>query len=395
MVHIRPKMDGQKPPARDRTARRPNQNSEARIAGRGRLLLGSLLFFGLTLGIFAYQFGALRVAGDMPSWSELRWGYMLLMLLAVPVEPLAAGLRIWLVSRVIHPGLGLWTCVKTDLANIAVSMLTPSQTGGGAAQVYMLSRKGVRTGTALTLCLVSFAGTLAALLCTGLYSLLVSGSGHTAPFFATAGWVITPILLLIGVTLIWPQLFRSMLAPLCRISPRIRSQAERGRAASAPGEDAARKRIATWATTLIDLAETYRGDILSFARAGKTTFVCVCLLSVVILLARALLAYLCIRFLGLDASTLRGIIDAQLALIFVIFFAPTPGAAGLAEAASSTVLAHVLPEGFVPYYHLLWRFSTLYISAIAGACYLARTLLQDAGMFAGRRRRAARLEERR
>jgi len=110
-----------------------DSSAVSKIAGRGKLILGSMLFFGLTLGIFVYQFSSIPAGHDGPSWSELRWGYLILILLVIPTEPLAAGLRIWLLSRVLHPGLDPWTCIKTDLANIAVSMLTPSQTGGGAA----------------------------------------------------------------------------------------------------------------------------------------------------------------------------------------------------------------------------------------------------------------------
>jgi hypothetical protein len=37
-----------------------------------------------------------------------------------------------------------------------------------------------------------------------------------------------------------------------------------------------------------------------------------------------------------------------------------------------------MPIGFVPYYNLLWRFTTLYLPAIAGLFFLLRTIVQDA-----------------
>jgi hypothetical protein len=38
----------------------------------------------------------------------------------------------------------------------------------------------------------------------------------------------------------------------------------------------------------------------------------------------------------------------------------------------------VMPAGFVPYYNLLWRSSTLYLPAIAGLLFLLWAIGQDA-----------------
>ena len=75
-----------------------------------------------------------------------------------------------------------------------------------------------------------------------------------------------------------------------------------------------------------------------------------------------------------------------MALIFLVFFAPTPGGAGVAEGASLSIMAEVVPIGFAPYYNLLWRFSTAFLAAIAGLFCLLRALLQDARMVVRGRR---------
>jgi hypothetical protein len=40
-------------------------------------------------------------------------------------------------------------------------------------------------------------------------------------------------------------------------------------------------------------------------------------------------------------------------------------------------MAHLVPIGFVPFYNLLWRFSTLFIPACVGLLFLIRSLLRD------------------
>ncbi len=111
---------------------------------------------------------------------------------------------------------------------------------------------------------------------------------------------------------------------------------------------------------------------------GKVSFLWVCLLNFGFLLSRCLMPYLCLRFLGVEMSTLRHVIEVQMALTFLIFFAPTPGGTGLAEGASLSIMSEIVPGALAPYYNLLWRASTLYVAAIAGLFCLLQALVQDA-----------------
>lgn len=360
--------------------------------GSGKLLVGSLTFIALTVGILWYQFHRIQTGDAAPRWDQLRWGYFLLILLCLPVETLAAGVRMWVVCRILQPGVSLWTCIKAEWANAAISTLTPSQSGGGPGQIYVLNRGGARVGTALTICLLSFLGTMVGLLCMGLYTLLVSGIGHAGLLFRGAVWTLTAISALMVLGAAWPGGFRVALATGSRALGRMRGgQAHLhdwwppGDARTGPPVD----RMDPLTAKLADIIYTYRDDVRRFLRRGKVAFVWVCLLSLAFLFSRALMAYFCVRFLGVEASTLGHILEVQMALIFLVFFAPTPGGAGVAEGASLSIMAEIVPVGFAPYYTLLWRFSTLYLATIAGLLCLLRTLAQDAGGIIRHRRAGA------
>jgi uncharacterized membrane protein YbhN (UPF0104 family) len=114
----------------------------------------------LTIGIFWYQFHLIQAQGSSFEWSGLQWGYLVLILLFLPIDTVSGGLRIWVVSRVLEKGVSFWTCLKAEWANVGVSMLTPSQTGGGFGQIYMLTSGGARLGTAITVSLISFLDTM-------------------------------------------------------------------------------------------------------------------------------------------------------------------------------------------------------------------------------------------
>ena len=328
----------------------------------GKLVGGGLAFVVLTVGIFWYQFQRIQAADATPHLDELHWSWLLLIVLCLPIETLTSGLRIWVIGRVLHTGLDLWTCIKAEWANAAISALTPSQSGGGPGQIYILSRAGARVSTALSISLLSFAGTMASLVLMGLYSLVVLRLDRAGPLFAAAVW--TPIAIATAMALgaSCPGAIRLAITSGSRAVRRLRGR----------GSERLTAR-------LVEIVDTYRNDVVGFLRRGKATFAVVCLLSLTFLLARAFLPYLCLRFLGIDAWSARHVVEAQMALIFLVFFAPTPGGAGLAEGASLAIMAEVVPVGFAPYYNLLWRFSTMYLAASAGLVCVCRALVEDAG----------------
>jgi len=117
---------------------------------------------------------------------------------------------------------------------------------------------------------------------------------------------------------------------------------------------------------IVTAAHTFQHDVLTFLRAGKLAFVWVCVLTVVLFLARFVIAYACIGLLGLAPPPLARVVETQIAITFLVYFAPTPGGAGITEGASYWLMHGALPAGFAPHYHLLWRFVTAYLPALAG-----------------------------
>jgi uncharacterized protein (TIRG00374 family) len=141
------------------------------------------------------------------------------------------------------------------------------------------------------------------------------------------------------------------------------------------------------AARLADIAYGYRNDVARFLRHGKLVFFCTCFLSLGFFLSRFFLAFLCLRFLGIQESSLGEVIEKQMALSFLVYLAPTPGSAGVAEGASLSIMAGIVPPGFAPYYNLLWRFSTAYVGAMVGLLFLLRAAIQDMTKIYGRQQK--------
>jgi hypothetical protein len=347
---------------------------------RGKLAAGALFFLLITMAVFWYQFHRIQAGEGTPRLGHLRWGYCILILCFLPLEALLLGMRMWVVCRVLQPGISFWTCFQADLANSGISLLTPSQSGGGAGQVYMLNRGGARLGTALTATLLTFFGTMAALLFLGLYSLLISGIVGTGRLFTGA---VTALALVSGFMICsaaFPGFFRFGIAVASRFIWRMRKKRyplhdwwppEQTR--ECPPVD----RMDSVSGKLAGFLYSYRADLAKYVRKGKSSFAAVFLLSLAFLGSRVFLAYFCVRFLGIQESSFGEIFEIQMALQFLTYLAPTPGSAGIAEGASLWIMGGIVPLGFAPYYNLLWRFSTVYVAAAAGLALLLRKILLE------------------
>ena len=364
----------------------------------GKLLAGGLGFLALTVGVFGWLFS--RAPGDHagPALADLRWGYFALILLVIPVETLAAGLRMWIVSRTLQPGVRFGTCVRAELANAAMNLLTPAHSGGGPAQIYMLTRTGVPAGTALTISLVGFLGTMVGLAGVALYCLFAT-SVHAGPLFLTSAGAVLTLAAAMTLGATCPDLLRRVVSSVARalwVLAGRRWALEDWWPPDGARQGCAVDRLDRVSRRLVGLIFTYRDDVRRFIRVGGPSFVWVCLLSVVFLGARVTLAILSVRFLGLGGpeglgapaglgtASLRHIAESQLQLIFIMFFAPTPGGAGIAEGASLSIMAGIVPPGVAPHYNLLWRFSTAYLAALAGFLCLGWALLWDASRITAR-----------
>jgi uncharacterized membrane protein YbhN (UPF0104 family) len=354
-----------------------------------QVVAGSVGFLLLTFGVFWYQFHRISSGDPAPRWDHLRWGYLWLIVLCLPLETLAAAVRTWVVYRTLQPSVRAWTCIKAEWVNVALNTLTPSHLGGGPGQVYIFSREGVSVGRAFAASLLSFVGTMVGLLCLGLYSLVSPSTDVMRPLFEATAWTLLAMSGAMVLASVWPAAFRgalgwgsSSLRRLGLARHPLQDWWPPDQVRTGPPV----ARVGRLARRLLDLIYAYRADTIRFFRAGKLGFVWVSLLGLAFLLARALLAYLCIRFLGIDTASLRHVVEIQMALIFLIFFAPTPGGAGLAEGASLALMAQIVPIGFAPYYNLLWRFTTAYIGTLAGIVVLGRALVHDAQTFIHDRR---------
>ena len=343
-----------------------------------KLAMGGIFFLILSIGVFKYQFNKIQVDYALDLWKRFEWGYLFLMLLIVPLDTIAGSMRIWVISRVIQPSMTYWTCLKSGLTNIGTAMLTPSQTGGGLGQIYILCRGGATTGSATAISFISFTGTLIVLSGIGLYSLFFTDIGNMEGIFRYAVIIFISITLFMLIVALFPGLFRGMIRKISIVLRRlITISSLLQNLCSSENEDKGEKHghgKPGLSERIIEFFENYHNCLHCYLQVGKINFLWVLILSFSFLFFRSLVAFLCLRFLGIHQPSLTHIVEIQLVLLFLIYFAPTPGGAGISELMSLTIMSSIMPVEFAPYYNLLWRTTTLYLPAVAGLIFLSHTV---------------------
>jgi uncharacterized protein (TIRG00374 family) len=110
-----------------------------------------------------------------------------------------------------------------------------------------------------------------------------------------------------------------------------------------------------------------------FIGKGKSAFLVGFILSAAIYINKFTIAWVVLRGMGLEAGWLD-VIYTQLVLIMIFYFAPSPGAAGLAEVSAAEVMRGIVPYELMGAYVILWRLFTLLIGLGAGALVMVRYL---------------------
>ena len=249
------------------------------------------------------------------------------------------------------------------------SYLTPSQTGGGPVMIWAMSRAGVPVPEAMIATFMSFVGTVVFFAVAGPLA-IVLGAGrslrsHGVPLlhlslydvFKVSAWgfVITGGLHL--VVLLFPSQARRL------VHWAIGWLERRGSA-----------RIAGRMAGLREAIDRMQECVVQFLRPAGLLALAGGVVTSALAHANKLLAgYVVLRALGIQANFVD-VLLLQTTISFLLYFAPTPGAAGAAEALSAALMSVYVPRTLLPIYTLLWRFTVSYATVIFGSVVFFKML---------------------
>ena len=316
-------------------------------------VLASLVGFGITL---AY-------GNDLPAFfrglGRIHWGWVLLGLGLASLDWIGGGLRLWVCARHVFPRPPLRGLILAGGMGAWAGFITPLNSAAGPMTMYTMRRYGVPLPVAVTSTFISFVGTILFFAIAGPLA-LVFGAGTSLgskgnvlglslyDLFKGSLTIVGGIGLLMAVVIFFPKFVARLIhlaaEAIGRRSSRVAERLERLRA----GIDEAHQIVVAFNSPKGWLAVFWATVLSGPSHANKL-----------------LAGYVALRALGLHANFVD-ILLLQTLVMFLLYFAPTPGAAGIGEVLSAAVMSSYVPRELTPIYILVWRLILSYFTVAFG-----------------------------
>ena len=330
---------------------------------RASIRKGFKLFAAITLVSLIVLFYATMSRESFRALARIEVHYLLLALfLSVAGDWVLSASRIHVFVRLLSDQVGYKSSLRASLANLCMAAITPSQTGGGPAQILVLNREGLSMPKSIAVGVVTFISTLVFML---ILALILSGMGlHNSAglkfqrLFRYGSWAFA---LVFGVFLLLftkPAIFGLMVDRGASALYRIMGKGYR------------RPR---WIHRFFYYAEECHATFALYLRRGKGTFLAGIGLTFAIFFNKFIIAWVVLKGLGLNPGLVQ-VFLIQIMILLIVYFSPSPGASGAAELVSAALMARIVPREMLPVYTILWRFFTLYLGVAVGGTMLLRYL---------------------
>lgn len=334
---------------------------------RRRILRGAAWFASLTLAGLAILVALTGGREALLAVRNLSAGFLLVALALVVLDLLLGTLRYHIFLRQVNPGVPFGLALRAQLSNRFAAAITPSQTGGGPALLYIFSRGGIPVAQGLSILLVNFLATLVFFFGSmGLaaYALRDAFSSEAITYLVRYGFIAFGIMTLISIAALMRPVF---------LRRALRGMIARLRA----GENRWRTGLKRMLDGLIENAETYHRTCMHFLRNTPGLLVLSLVLTTLMYLTKFTIAYFIVLGLGVDVDYLLTI-SIQALLQFILYLAPSPGGSGIAELSTGALMTVLLPATLLGVFTIAFRFLLVLLPAFVGSFVLIAALRQSA-----------------
>lgn len=331
-----------------------------------RLLTPKLLLRGFEVFAVAslLGFGATLLYGnDLPAFlaavRRLHWIWILVGLGLASMDWIGGGLRLWVVARHVFPHPPLKGLILAGGMGAWAGYITPLNTGAGPMTMYTMRRYGVPLPVAVTSTFMSFVATVLFFAIAGPVAVFF-GAGRSLgqrgnvlglslfDLFLGSLSIIAGIGVLMAVVFFFPRFVRDLIHRAAEWIGR-RSQRFAARLTKLQvGIDQAHESVVAF-KSLRGLLALFWATVLSGPSHAN----------------KLLAGYVALRALGLHANFVD-ILLVQTLVMFLLYFAPTPGASGVGELLSAAVMSSYVPRELTPIYILIWRLTLSYFTLAFG-----------------------------
>lgn len=341
-------------PANVNTARLPS----SKIIRRG---IQGFIFFSVAGTLLSMWWK--RPAGLTEILSIIDWRYLFLLLPLIALDYFLGGFRYRLYfDGKLFPNVSLWDCMRSNWANMFVGAITPFQTGGGPAQFYVLWRKGVSLTDSLLISVVNLAATKIFFLLSSIAVLFwippgFLGAGFT-PVIQVAFIGIGSVAALMLLLLFFPSAGHYIIRQILMLLPLSGKMRDR------------RNRLII---RLEKEIKQFESGFRNIVKRAKWKLLVTVIATIILFSGKYVMGYVVARGMG-QSVPFTLFFGLQIVQLLLIYFAPTPGASGVAELSAVWLMSKLMPVEILLVYAVIWRLSTTIIGAFLGGFVLLKEL---------------------
>ncbi|HEY6109041.1 MAG TPA: lysylphosphatidylglycerol synthase transmembrane domain-containing protein [Gemmatimonadales bacterium] len=297
----------------------------------------------------------------------LRWWWLVIGLGLASMDWLGGGTRLWVVARHVHPGVRWRDMVVSGGMSAWGAYLTPFQTGAGPMMMWTMRRAGVALPEAVTSTFMTFVATVIFFAVAGPLAIFLGAGRSLAQHGVVLGITLYDlfktsflIFVLIGIAMAFAMFFPRLLRDFVHwVATRLEARSAK---------------VAARIDRLREGIDRAHECMEAFGSPrGLLALVWAIILSAPSHANKLLAGYIAMRALGLPAHFVD-ILLVQTFISFLLYFAPTPGASGLAEVLSAAVMSIYVPRELLPGYTVIWRFINSYATVAFGSLLFWRWL---------------------
>lgn len=332
----------------------------ARLLTPMALRRGFALFLVISLlGYAAVVFYGRDAGAFLPSLSRIQWSWVLVGLGLALLDWVGGGVRLWVLAREVHPSPSIAGLILAGGMGAWGGYVTPMQAGASPMMIYAMKRIGIPVAKGMTITLMSFFATVIFFAISGPLALAM-GAGS---FLGTRGDLMGLSLLdlfkgSMGIFALLSLVLLSVMVVPGWITGIVRATAtwlsRRSRRLAARLES-----VESGIVTIQESMQTFN------TRRGWIALGWATLISGPNHANKLLAGYVALRAIGIEANFVD-VLLLQTLITFLLYFAPTPGASGVAEVLSAAVMSVYLPRELTPLYTIIWRSVLSWFTIAAG-----------------------------
>jgi uncharacterized protein (TIRG00374 family) len=333
-----------------------------------RVLQRGFLVF-VAISVLGYA-GVLLYGNNLPAFLDaagrVHWGWVVVGLGLASMDWFGGGIRNWVLVRHVHLDPPLSGMILSGGMGAWAAYLTPLNSGSGPMMIYAMRRAGVPLPVAVTATLMSFIATVLFFATAGPLAIALGAGRSLGEHGNVLGLTLYDLFLgslglfvgigvLLVIVIVFPGLARGWLHAVAeRLSRRSRRVADRIEGLRR-GIDEAHESVLAFNSPRGWLALFWAVLLSGPSHANKL-----------------LAGYVALRAVGIHAQFVD-VLLLQTLITFLLYFAPTPGASGIAELLSTAVMSSVyIPRELSPLYTLIWRSILSYFTLAFGFVVFSR-----------------------